>query len=402
MVEFTQEQKDKIRKYVGPFKEYLASEEGKKFEEKNRSTRIAYFQTFLGQHNIDNLDEGNLRGLISNLWATEFWINKKYREDKVINDNSPEMLKKNLKYLLYEEERIEEKWDNFRRSTKGFGPSSISEILSFVHPDKYGLWNQKPINVLPFLGLMTEDEVRKITQGYTNGADYIKANQVLLTLRDELKSYGIKDVDLIKVDFFLYFIFITAPEFKEYKKKKRREKKKGEEVKKEEVKVKETIQEVQKLGHIEIQGILAELGNLLGYDTYVADPSEKFRGKRLSEIATLKEMPQFTLQRLIETAKNIDVIWFKEEFPVCCFEIEHTTGVTSGLFRLYQLRRFNAKFFILAPKGVISKFKKEINKDPFYHIKERYTFRSYEELLTFYGVVHKYDGLSKEFLGLAQ
>jgi len=30
----------------------------------------------------------------------------------------------------------------------------------------------------------------------------------------------------------------------------------------------------------------------------------------------------------LDTIKHIDVIWFQDEFPVCCFEIEHTTGVT--------------------------------------------------------------------------
>lgn len=394
---FTEQQKEKIKKYINPFKEYLNSEEGKKFETKNRRNRIAYFQMMLGRPSIDNLDEGNLRDLINNLWATEFWSNKKYRENKIINDNNPDMLKKSLKYLIYGTGDLEERWDSFRKNTKGFGPSSISEILSFVHPNKYGLWNQKPINVLPFLGLMTEQEVRKITQGYTSGADYIRANQVLLALRDELKNFVIKDVDLIKVDFFLYFIFVTASEFKEYRKNKKREKK-LKVTEKERVEVKETIQEVQKLGHTDIQGILTELGNLLGYETYVADPSEKFRNKRLSEIATLKEMPQFTLQRLIDTVKNIDVIWFKEEFPFCCFEIEHTTGVTTGLLRLYQVRQLNAKFFIIAPKEVISKFKREIKKDPFYQIKDRYIFRSYEDLLRFYEIAHKYNNISEEFL----
>lgn len=147
--------------------------------------------------------------------------------------------------------------------------------------------------------------------------------------------------------------------------------------------------------------ILIELGNMLGYVTYTADPSRKsdIIGKTLNEIALLKEIPPFTYKKLLDTVKNVDVIWFKDEFPAYCFEVEHTTGVTMGLLRLYQIRNFtNALFFVVAPSGIISRFQTEILKDPFHKIKKRYAFRSYNDLVEFYEEAKRYHYLKEKFI----
>jgi len=141
-----------------------------------------------------------------------------------------------------------------------------------------------------------------------------------------------------------------------------------------------------------------ELGNLLGYDTYVADPSKKYKDTTLGNLATLKEIPEFILRRLLDTVKNIDVIWFEEEFPKYCFEIEHTTGVTMGLLRLYQIRKItDAKFFIIAPQNILSKFRTEISKDPFHQMRKRFIFRSYSQLVEMFEQANKYHQLKDKF-----
>lgn len=105
----------------------------------------------------------------------------------------------------------------------------------------------------------------------------------------------------------------------------------------------------------------------------------------MGDIATLKEIPPFIYQRLLDTVREIDVIWFKEGYPQYCFEVEHSTDVRSGLLREFQIRKAtNAKFFIIAPKETYSRFNGEINKDPFYQIRDRYIFKSYKELVSLY------------------
>ncbi len=149
--------------------------------------------------------------------------------------------------------------------------------------------------------------------------------------------------------------------------------------------------------HEDAEGVLLELGSMLGFDTYTADPAKQFGGKKLGGIASLPDVPSFTFDRLLKTAKEIDVIWFDEGFPAYCFEVEHTTGVRDGLLRLFNLRQLNAKFFIVAPGDVINKFQTEIMKDPFYHIKERYTFKSYEQLIELYQYALKYHEARSDF-----
>ena len=144
---------------------------------------------------------------------------------------------------------------------------------------------------------------------------------------------------------------------------------------------------------------LLKLGKLLHYDTYVADPSQLSGGDKLGDLATLKQLPQFTYPAIVDTARYIDVLWFRDEFPDCCFEVEHTTDVTKGLLRLYQVRPLqNVRFFIVAPADKLDKFQAEVSKDPFKKIKARYMFRSYEQLCDFFTLAERYHSKEGGFL----
>lgn len=91
---------------------------------------------------------------------------------------------------------------------------------------------------------------------------------------------------------------------------------------------------------------------------------------------------------------------FREEFPAYCFEVEVTTGVTLGLLRLYQIRNFtNARFLVPAPASVVTKFEAEITKDPFHKIKDRYRFKSYDDLVSFFDKAEIYHRIKETFLG---
>ena len=150
--------------------------------------------------------------------------------------------------------------------------------------------------------------------------------------------------------------------------------------------------------HNDIEGILLSLGNLLGFETYTPDKSRKYNDVTLGEISTLKDIPHFTYPRILNIVKDVDVIWFKEGYPNYCFEVEHTTNITEGLLRLYQISGIPSKFFIIAPSSRISKFEREIMKDPFFKIQNRYSFRSYDNLLKFYKIAKEYYDQKKNFL----
>lgn len=88
--------------------------------------------------------------------------------------------------------------------------------------------------------------------------------------------------------------------------------------------------------HSYIEGICLELGNFNGYLTYTADPSATYRDNlRLSDFATIREMPEFSYEEIINEAKRIDVIWFNKKgyaFPKRVFEVVDSIGTLSGAF----------------------------------------------------------------------
>lgn len=388
MPELTLDQKQSIKQYIEDFKVFMKTEKGLTWE-KERKSKLDLIKTFLIKDHVLNLTENEFGQIIKALWANEMWTNKDYLVGKLLKDNSLQKLREEFNELIYGTDTLEARYDNFRKRIKGLGPSSLTEILLFSSPTDYCIWNSKPKNVLPFLTIKLLPS--RVFKYQITGRDYVKCIAVLSFFKEILDESGFTNTNFVDVDFFLAYIFYEILE---------KQIAPDQEEKTPELEVPIRIPEinVKKLQHFDIQGILLELGNLLGYATYVADPAKEYKNTTLGNLATLKEIPEFTYRRLLDTVKNIDVIWFDEEFPKYCFEIEHTTGVTMGLLMLYQIRKItDAKFFIIAPQDIISKFRTEISKDPFHQIKQRYTFRSYSQLVEMFEQSNKYHQLKDSF-----
>jgi len=153
--------------------------------------------------------------------------------------------------------------------------------------------------------------------------------------------------------------------------------------------------------HSEAEAALLELGNLLGFETFVTadDGNRDCQGKLLSQIATLRQMPDFTAREILDIACHIDVIWFEDKFPVHCFEVEHSTGVSQGLLRLFQLRGLNTGFIIVAPAEAQGKFEREVEKAPFRSIRNRFRFNSYGDVARFLTIAREFMKEEQNFLG---
>ncbi|MFX0172060.1 MAG: hypothetical protein ACFE9L_09075 [Candidatus Hodarchaeota archaeon] len=150
--------------------------------------------------------------------------------------------------------------------------------------------------------------------------------------------------------------------------------------------------------HWEAIYYIVKIGNLLGYNTYVADPSKTAFNVQLREIANLREVPD-KLQS-IPDIRAIDAIWYKSVPPFFFFEVEHGGNMRNALLRLYNTIIVDARFFIVCPESNRPKFQKWVAKQPFQDIKERYNFRNYEELFDFYKTVLNYTKRRERFLTL--
>jgi len=145
-------------------------------------------------------------------------------------------------------------------------------------------------------------------------------------------------------------------------------------------------------GHVEAEAILLEIGNLLGFETYTADPSKVFEGRRLDEISTLKEIPD--ILRGTKNIARVDVIWCNEDSPPSClFEVEDKGTMRDALLRLYQARHLNARFFIVAPEENRRRFEEWISNAPFKSSRKLYNFRTFKDIAK----LHSLTKIAEEF-----
>ena len=106
-----------------------------------RNERKEYYQSWT-EDKIENMSEDGFVEYIGKLWSMLVWGNKKYIADKIIDLNGFDNIKKQLINLLYGKATIEKRWDEFYRNIKQIGPSTMSELLSYINPDEYVICNK--------------------------------------------------------------------------------------------------------------------------------------------------------------------------------------------------------------------------------------------------------------------
>lgn len=145
-----------------------------------------------------------------------------------------------------------------------------------------------------------------------------------------------------------------------------------------------TEQEKTERKHSQIQGMLIEIGNLRGFDTYTNDKSWIFDGKNLGNLISLKSIPPFTYEKIISKSTSFfDVIWFDGDeflFPTRICEVEHSTDFRDALVKFKELEFFNTEFYCISDEKRRSKFENEISKKAFQSIKDRVKFQSYRDI----------------------
>jgi type II restriction enzyme len=145
--------------------------------------------------------------------------------------------------------------------------------------------------------------------------------------------------------------------------------------------------------HTQIQVALYLIGLQLGYRTWIAqnDKGILYHEKPLIEqtgivqdLATEKLVGPF--DGAVNAGLYIDCIWFRNaKFMPAVMEVEHTTGVTSGLTRMRNFKDaippIQSRYVIVAPDEDRSHVIKEANKPMFKELNTQYfPYSSVEEL----------------------
>ncbi len=149
--------------------------------------------------------------------------------------------------------------------------------------------------------------------------------------------------------------------------------------------------------HAEIQGMIIEIGNMKGFDTYTPDRSKIFMNKELGNIVTFKECLYFTYEKIVQSIKFCDVIWFNlRGFPEKLFEIEDSTDFRGSLVKFTELQDFRTSFNLVASSQRKRKYEREIAKSAFKNIADRCRFVDYAEIEKYYGACLNYHKISHE------
>ena len=133
--------------------------------------------------------------------------------------------------------------------------------------------------------------------------------------------------------------------------------------------------------HLQIQIALIKIGQQLGFRTWIAhnDKGFKYGDKTVGEldgvVARLADEKLLTVhEEAIKAAHLIDCIWFRNgKFLPAVMEVEHSTGVTSGLTRMKNLQDhippYPTRWVIVAPDEDREKVLREANKPQFQSLK---------------------------------
>lgn len=178
---------------------------------KDRKERRIFYQSFNREKLLSMTEEAFLE-YISKLWSMLIWGNKKYVVDKLIADNGFDNLKRQLAELLYDSGiSIEKRWNSFLKTVKGLGPATISELLTYVNPNEYVIFNKTTILCFNYLEI---PEMPKYHYQYT-GKKYIEVCTIAKQIAKDLIKAGLKDIDLLAVDYFLWDEVLPCIEKKE-------------------------------------------------------------------------------------------------------------------------------------------------------------------------------------------
>lgn len=160
-------------------------------------------------------------------------------------------------------------------------------------------------------------------------------------------------------------------------------------------------EEKDEFDHTYYQGLLVQIGNFKGYETFVPsqDKNRRFLDRPLLDYTTLKKLYDFTYENIVNKAKTVDVIWFNErKFPDSFFEVEHSTNFQNSLLKYSELQDFNSNFFIIADINRHREYEQKLDYVAFNKIKKRIQFISYDKLadyhakaIQYYGILNKMD-----------
>lgn len=246
------------------------------------------------------------------------------------------------------------------KKIKGLGPA-VANILYFLEPSIFCPFNTK---IVAGYNLLTHNKIR-----LGKWEDYFKLRDGIIELNEK---GGLFSKDLGAITAFLFDIgslkYVIPENSDKYLMVEEKSSTKAQLDKSLEI-------EKQRDLHYQIQYMLADIGNSLGYRAWIAsnDHNRTASGKRLGDVSipklpsTISNLPK----RDQETVGLIDVLWFSPDgVPVCAFEVEKSTSIMSGMNRmddLYESLKTEMMLYIVAPDNREKEVLAQFNRPHYMH-----------------------------------
>jgi Endonuclease NucS len=145
-----------------------------------RDQVFARFQPMFLSPNLAALKESEFRDFL-HYESNHHWTGLHRSANSLCADM--DKLKESLQILLDESRPVESRLDEVSGRVKGLGKATMTAILQVAHPKRYGVWNNTSDAAMITLRIYPEFE-----RGESFGSRYVKINQLLLDLADELQT----------------------------------------------------------------------------------------------------------------------------------------------------------------------------------------------------------------------
>lgn len=152
--------------------------------------------------------------------------------------------------------------------------------------------------------------------------------------------------------------------------------------------------------HTQMQVAIVRIGNALNFKTWIAKNDHHIQienstlGSLEGVLDSLENIPILYGSESKKAASLIDCIWFSRDFRYipAVIEIEHSTGVTSGLTRMLKLQEtipsVTMGYSVVAPNELRDKVVNEANNKIFKTLNVKYM--PYSTIRELYGLIKKY------------
>ncbi|GHT63607.1 hypothetical protein AGMMS50239_19860 [Bacteroidia bacterium] len=134
-----------LKQHISAYKKWINENKEQAISEQGERKQLSSVYQAYTKERILSMTEEDIYEYIAPLWAMLIWGNKQYVVNKLISDNGLEILKKQIANLIWGSDKIETRWDEFRKKIKGMGPAMMSELLCKTYPHEYLIWNRRAL-----------------------------------------------------------------------------------------------------------------------------------------------------------------------------------------------------------------------------------------------------------------